>query len=199
MFNNQFILRLLFLTGFVSVLLCSGCWTKHPNYYREFLNDFGYERSYNNQTPEIIPAERLNNEELEAWAQKNGFQILGVSFFESPEAPDYDAIEVAKTLGATHLVIGRDFVRNNQHNEIRTGYDPAFSTTTLNVSGEQYTHGTIYSPYRPGQLNYGQTTYNYGSGVASTTTFVPYHYQVSVNTPIFRHSAAYLVLIEKGN
>lgn len=180
---------------FVAGLFTStGCMHSLPNLYQETLNNRGYDLAPTIKNPEIIPGERLEQSktEIDVFAKQHNLVVLGNSCFEAPAQPQYDAISVAKSLGATHLILYREFTRTSEHNEIRTEYDTAFSTSQTQVFGQRDTFGTIYSPYHTGQLNYNQTSFMTGNAFSTGMASIPYHYQVHVVTPLYMHAAIYL-------
>ncbi len=183
-------IALLFVS--TTVLLCLGC--ASPNRYRESLTDYGFGLGKFSGNITVIPSQRLQKMTIEEWSGTNGFTIVGHSFFSNSQQSEFDAVDVAKSIGATHIILFRQYLYTYEHDEMRTGYDVGTSTTVTSFSGQANTYGNIYSPYNYGSVNYSQATYGSGSATSTTTTYTPYHYQVHVSTPIFEHKAYYLVI-----
>ncbi len=169
-------------------LVTTGCLV--PNMYKNNLTDYGLNGSKTDEFPKVICDTHFTTlADATNKYEQAGFTILGYSQFEDEFAPVFDALQVAKDLGATHLVFVRQYSQTITYDETRTGVALGTATTTYSGSSQYNTYGTIgrigrYAPYQA-------ATYGQSSGMATTTTYTPYQYTTRVAVPFFVHTAIY--------
>jgi len=106
------------------------------------------------EAPVLLRGSLKPEKDAEAMMEE-GFDMLGYSTFNGPEFPEEKAVEQAKNIGATRVVI------YSKYTETQTGAVPLFSTignaviatTTIPTHQRRYDQGATYwAPGSPGLL-----------------------------------------------
>ena len=190
-------MRPYFMAGGLSLALSlSGCLSL--NAWDENLRDFDVphdkaqiSNSTKTRMPIFIPLASTGTN-VTAYIEDNGFVLLGDSLFEKEFTPVFDAIQVAKRLGATHILFGRAHTRKIEYDEQRVGSTLATSYTSGSVASTSSTRGTAYSP-KSGYSSFNATTYGNNTYNEATYTSIPYTYTVHIEEDLYNHLAIFLL------
>lgn len=163
---------------FLLFAFCSGCIKNHYEKFYTGEEDSASKRSSSNTPVELRYS--LANEESVAENEfldiiESGYDFLGSSQFVATHCPWSCAIDHAKEIGATLVVLREVF----SEKEVRTGVMVLPSTSYFQGSWDTYSSGYLYTPQNSTYSFRGNTYGNY-SGTITTYNTVPYNYTVSV-------------------